>query len=906
MKKLIIKNKTAFTLIELMTTLTIMAIIIIAAIPFAMKKDIQKRAVAGHIGVFECYYDKEGKLMQHWRSKDGSTSKVEPIPSGKTCKFNPNADYAKGAKNFQIIAIGGGGAGGTYNTQSSDTEVTNAVQHSISSTDTLDSSHIATLIKHGRLKFGTLSNAGGTNAWFWDGNTQTEQCYNDFWRSDCWCYGKNSYTSNTCYCSNPDHQDFKVTCRRTANSSNMDFVSVNNYGYRLCAISKNSDLLDNPVKEDDIFQAIHKYYGIGGSFPGGDIVYDIKAPSGLASCACLNDPVGGVDGSCMAGSIKSSVGGSAGVAYSYSTYTGKIRGAYMGNSFLTTDGSCDENAAATPSNHCNSNLKLAGTTFGCGTKKQNNECYDGSIRSGFDRGFPKIYAWGNSYNSNKKDPSHWYEQIDMSYTNREGSLADYGGDVHFRLVSNAGNKAHAIIPSGAHGSDPYYGGVRVQAASSPVNSNFDGFISGRQGFYSSNNASGACGDPPNTYSATASRIWKVKGSCEGSCTYKSTCGSGSNAYTCWPSEDCADSTDWAEYYPNETQQSAYKSVRNNCLCTCGTSTNNEKQWTDSKGTCEHLNCCNNYNKGSKKYTVRYHTGTSFTNTQSTGTAEVDNVERTVNCGDHLYVYRQIKQVPFERAFVASAGQNGTIKQASYPKIDETLVLEPGIGGKVGGTIAANGTPSTVRRESGQIIVNATGGLKGSSDKLNDTWVGPCMLFSLRESFDEENPGCMSRHDVMRKPIYNALLMSNAPYLKSTGGGVLDSEGATTNGVKLTPGLGGNGAYANVFPDRFLFSKAIRDQVRMTTNYIGPKQSQNWKTNNKDDELTFIGLDTFTTPEFIGSSKVVESFASSFHKRLSKLGTASSNFLNKDNRRNGRVPNFMEATNGNNGAIVIIW
>ncbi len=895
------KKSRAFTLIELMTTTVIMAIIIIAAIPFAMKKDIQKRAVAGHIGVFECYYDNSGNLKQHIRTKDGqeTTSAV----TGTTCRFNPNADYAKGAKNFQIIAIGGGGAGGTYNTQGSDTEVSSAVQAKIQSTDTLESSHIDTLIKHGRLKFGTLSNAGGASAWFWDGNTQTEQCYNDFWRSGCVCHGRNSYTSNTCYCSNPSHQDFKVTCRRTANSSNMDFVSVNNYGYRLCSLNKRSDVFNNDVNEDDIFQAIHKYYGIGGSFPNGDIVYDIKAPTGLASCACLNDPVSGSRGSCMAGKIKTSSVGEAGTAYSFASYTGKIRGAYMGNQFITTENnvaSVDEQGITNhPSNHCSSAMSLAGTSFGCGTAKSNAECSGTtSIKNGTGRGFPKIYHWGNKYNTGVVNTSSpWYQKIDMTYTHREDSakLREYGGDIHFRLISHSGSTGHAIVPRGVHGDNPYQNSRKVVTSSSAVNSNFPGFISGHQGFYSANNkqpASSNCDSPSNKYSATAwNTVYEVKASCSDRCSYSYTCGSN----TCHGSHSCSNTGYHSPYYPKQTKAHAQCSSGgpSTCEASCSVDDDIPSEHTDSAGTCEHLNCCYKFGKGSKQYTVRYHTGTSFTNTQSTGTAEVDNVERTVNCGDHLYVYRQIKQVPFERAFVASAGQNGTIKQASYPKIDEALVLEPGIGGTVGGTIEANGTPSTVRRESsGQVIVNATGGLKGSSDKLNDTWVGPCMLFSLRENFDVNNPGCMSRHDVMRKPVYNALLMSNSPYLESIG--------RTNN--NLTPGLGGDGAYANVFPDRFLLSNAIKNQVRMTTNYIGPNQKNNWKTGSKDDELTFIGLDTFTTPEFIGNS----GFASSFHNRMDQLGTASSNFLNRNARANGRVPNFMDATNGKNGAIVIIW
>ncbi len=900
LKFLMNKKMHAFTLIELMTTTLIMAIIICAAIPFAMKKDIQKRAVAGHVGVFECYYDKKNgnKFTQHIRTKEGE-DKIT-YPSGDTCTFNPNAEYAKGAKNFQIVAIGGGGAGGTYNDQgASDDALRAAIQVVPKQSDTLASSHIKHLMDHGRMALGTLSNAGGTNAWYWNGQTQSEECYNDFWRSGCWCYKQNTFGNNNCYCSTKSHQDFKVVCRKTKNDSNSDYISVNNIGPRLCSLNYSSK---DDIKEEDIFQAIYKHYGVAGSFVNGtirgDIEYNMQGPSGLASCACLNDAVytSYGDGSCM-GRPKSSSAGAAGSRYKYSTYTGVVKAAFMGDDFATP--ASRDKTAINISNHCSNALSLAGTSFDCGSGNggKNSGCQGSKsgTQLGYARNFPTYYYWGNDYSSGKANTGNHYEQVKMSYTNDEGSLANYGGDIHFRVVSHANGEGYAIVPRGQHGDNPVKNGNRVITTGSAIKSTFKGFIAGQQGFSAGNNPGSACTTPNNRINFTAQGIlYQVGAQCSDRCSYTYTCGS----KTCRSSVSCSDSDYWYNYWPRQTSITASCYRSGGCTASC-TATNNKKRYTDSAGTCYHLNCCNKYANASKQYTVRYFTGTSLINSQSSGKAELTAKSQTLNCGDNLYVYRQIKGVPYERAFVASAGQNGAVKQGSYPKLDEQLILKPGKGGIVGGDDTANGQPSIVRKSGGQVILSAQGGIKGASDKLNDTWVGPCMLFSLRENFDVNNPGCLARHDVMRKPTYNSLLMSNSEYLKSA---YLKTGSQYDQYVKYMPGLGGDGAYANVFPDRFLLSKAIRDGMRLTTNYIGPNQNSPWS----DSEFTMVGLDAFTTPEFIGTSKYGDdNFATLYKQRYAQLTVATSNFL-RNTQHKGRVPNFIKASDGNNGAIVIIW
>ena len=167
-----------------------------------------------------------------------------------------------------------------------------------------------------------------------------------------------------------------------------------------------------------------------------------------------------------------------------------------------------------------------------------------------------------------------------------------------------------------------------------------------------------------------------------------------------------------------------------------------------------------------------------------------------------------------------------------------------------------------------------------------------MLFTHRNDFNVNNPGCIARPNVQRKPVYNSLLMANKDFLKTV-------DIKTGDNYKDTPGLGGDGAYANVFPDRFLLSKAIRNEVILETNIVGPDQGKPWS--KSAGVLKVKGLDTFNTEEFLGDG----TFKQEFDDRYSQLKQASENFINST-QLSGRVPNFVKAKDGNNGAIVIIW
>ena len=938
LKFLVGGKRKAFTLIELMTTTLIMAIIICAAIPFAMKKDIKKRAVAGHIGVFECYYDKNGDLWQHVREKDG-TSKTTKMTGG-SCTFNPNAAYTRGAKNFHIVAIGGGGAGGTYNNQVDDQKFVDAIHEPIKNTDTLESSHLKLLQNHGKITFGNLSNAGGVNAWYWNGQTEREdkKCYR-YYTTGCGNCGWNSFPYNTTkHCKCPNHfaegVEFCETTSRV-NKSNNDYVSIFNLGPRLCSV-KEPGHWDTDLPETDIFEAINKYYAVAGSYKvdnRGDITYNIAAPSGIASCACLNDPVKTTDSTCMSGDNKVSAAGSAGDTYEYSTHSGLLRGAYIGNEYLTAkDSSVDTlGYKSTVTGFCDSKLNLAATSFTCGTTGDNNACSGESEKTAPQRGFPDYYYRGNDYypypigstKSTINGYKPWYHKITMHWlVNAEhkaqgsDSLKNYGGDTYLRLRTHSAQENHAVVPRGHHGniSTATTGLNPYKSAQEAISASFPGYISSTFVTEGAKNTSAKCTTLSNKYGGVLENIkYKINNYCSsgsGKCD-PYPCGSTSNPKTCYKKDPgCSDTTDWEIFYSgygsndsSTTKAQPIASCGPTAICglgCTGDASGNDYIETDSDYNCEHLNCCNNYEHGSKKFTVRYRTGELATKDGGVIKRNFQDQKHTLDCGEPFYVYRQIKNVPFERAFVASAGQNGAVKEASYPKIDEELTLTPGIGGTVkqtGNNVLANGQASIIKKANGQIILAAQGGAKGASNKLNDTWVGPCMMFVHRSNFDAANPGCLARHDVMRKPTYNALLMANAKFLESIKDG----------GDEYFPGLGGDGAYSNVFPDRFLLSQAIRDQVTLEIQIIGNDQSDPWTT--KEGKYKVVGFDLFAydtqngkvREEFLGN----DDYAKEFKRRYDLLQTASKNFQDRTNAK-GRVPNFMQASDGNNGAIVIIW
>ena len=95
-----------FTLSEILITLAILGFIAALSVPMLGQQKLKKPNVSalGH-GIFECYYDDDGALYQHYADEKG-TDKTEAAADG-ACHFTaPVANY------YAITTIGAGGDGG--------------------------------------------------------------------------------------------------------------------------------------------------------------------------------------------------------------------------------------------------------------------------------------------------------------------------------------------------------------------------------------------------------------------------------------------------------------------------------------------------------------------------------------------------------------------------------------------------------------------------------------------------------------------------------------------------------------------------------------------------------------------------------------------------------------------------
>ena len=98
-----------FTLSEILITLAILGFIAALSVPMLGQQKLKKPNVSalGH-GIFECYYDDDGALYQHYADEKG-TDKIEAV-AGTECHFTaPVANY------YAITTIGAGGNGGYMN-----------------------------------------------------------------------------------------------------------------------------------------------------------------------------------------------------------------------------------------------------------------------------------------------------------------------------------------------------------------------------------------------------------------------------------------------------------------------------------------------------------------------------------------------------------------------------------------------------------------------------------------------------------------------------------------------------------------------------------------------------------------------------------------------------------------------
>ena len=91
----------AFSLTEVLVTMFIIMLVIIASAPMITRKNAKNKAPHG---VWECYLDANGKHISKI-TIDSQEEKTET--GGDYCTFKPQAN----AKNYTVMAIGGGGGG---------------------------------------------------------------------------------------------------------------------------------------------------------------------------------------------------------------------------------------------------------------------------------------------------------------------------------------------------------------------------------------------------------------------------------------------------------------------------------------------------------------------------------------------------------------------------------------------------------------------------------------------------------------------------------------------------------------------------------------------------------------------------------------------------------------------------
>ena len=97
----------AFTMIEMIISMSIMAFFVIA-IAFSVNKKQQQRIGVSTGGYFACYKDANNSLYQKTEIRYADTTFKNEGSSGSSCSF----DLPEGINNFKIELIGGGGGAG--------------------------------------------------------------------------------------------------------------------------------------------------------------------------------------------------------------------------------------------------------------------------------------------------------------------------------------------------------------------------------------------------------------------------------------------------------------------------------------------------------------------------------------------------------------------------------------------------------------------------------------------------------------------------------------------------------------------------------------------------------------------------------------------------------------------------
>ncbi len=93
----------AFSLTEVLVTMFVIMLLIIASAPMITRKNVKNKAPHG---VWECYLTAEGK-HESKLTIDGQASKTQVDGGGEYCVFKPQQN----AKSYTVVTIGGGGGG---------------------------------------------------------------------------------------------------------------------------------------------------------------------------------------------------------------------------------------------------------------------------------------------------------------------------------------------------------------------------------------------------------------------------------------------------------------------------------------------------------------------------------------------------------------------------------------------------------------------------------------------------------------------------------------------------------------------------------------------------------------------------------------------------------------------------
>ena len=108
MKKNTKKLHSGFTVAELLLSMLVVMVVAASLVPIIGPKKVKIPNIRKSHGIFECYYDAAGNLLQYHANNQGLKDAVPSTPEGSTdrCIFRVPA-----ADRYEIYAIGAGADG---------------------------------------------------------------------------------------------------------------------------------------------------------------------------------------------------------------------------------------------------------------------------------------------------------------------------------------------------------------------------------------------------------------------------------------------------------------------------------------------------------------------------------------------------------------------------------------------------------------------------------------------------------------------------------------------------------------------------------------------------------------------------------------------------------------------------